>query len=66
MFDVNPLGKDILHPGNFVKEFGHLEIAEVLSIQNFNKSLVEDVKSGKFDCSSKFPSHDHKSFDTDF
>lgn len=49
LFDINIHKRGFVLPRNFVKHFGHLQIAEVVYEGNFNKQFVQDVWDGKFD-----------------
>jgi hypothetical protein len=49
LFDVNPLQKNFLSPKDFLKHFGHLHIPDVVYEGNYNKQLIEDVRTGKYD-----------------
>jgi len=48
LFDVNPIGKGFIEPREFVDNFGHLGIPEVIHIGNMTKGFVNDVKENKF------------------
>jgi hypothetical protein len=54
-FDVNPIGKDILGPKDFLDNFGHLKIAEHIYTGNLNEELIEQVRKEKIDLESKYP-----------
>jgi hypothetical protein len=46
MFDVSPLGRGILPPAEFLKLFGHLEIAKFLGIVDWNHDYADRVRCG--------------------
>lgn len=48
LFDVEIHKKGMVLPRDFVKDFGHLKIAEVIYEGNFCKQFVQDVKEGKY------------------
>lgn len=48
LFDVNVHKKGFLLPRDFIKKFGHLEIAEVVYEGNFGPAFVKDVWEGKY------------------
>jgi hypothetical protein len=48
LIDINPHKKGILVPRDFVRIFGHLDIAKVVYEGNFNEQFVEDVRAGKY------------------
>jgi hypothetical protein len=49
LFDVNPYKKGILEPKEYLKIFGHLDIAKLLYHGKVNKEFVESVKNGELD-----------------
>ena len=49
LFDVNPYKKGIISPFEFIDNFGHLHIPEIVYEGNYNKQLVYDVRDGKYD-----------------
>lgn len=49
LIDVNIHKKGFVLPRDFVKHFGHLDIAEVVYEGNFSKQFVQDVREGKYD-----------------
>lgn len=49
LFDVNVHKKGFLLPRDFLKNFGHLPIAEVVYEGNFGPAFVKDVWEGKYD-----------------
>ena len=49
LFDVNQYKKGTIDPFEFVKNFGHLHIPEVVHRGNYNKQLVYDVQNGLYD-----------------
>jgi len=53
LFDVNPNKKGFLGPKQFLDEFGHLEVAELLGVENVTEDLKQAVRSGEYDCRSK-------------
>lgn len=54
LFDVNPLRKNFLPAKQFIDIFGHLKIAENISIVNFGPQLIDDVRNEKFSVESSF------------
>lgn len=54
LFDVNPNKKGFLSPSEFIDCFGHLEIAECISREKLDQEFIDQVKSGSYDCSSKY------------
>lgn len=48
LIDINLTRKGIVLPRDFVRNFGHLKIAEVIYEGNFNQQFVQDVKDGKY------------------
>jgi len=48
LFDVNPIGKGFIEPREFVDNFGHLGIPDVIHIGNMTNGFVNDVKQNKF------------------
>jgi hypothetical protein len=48
LFDVDIIKKGFVLPRDFLKDFGHLRIAEPVYEGNFNKEFVEKVKDGHF------------------
>lgn len=46
--DVGIHKKGIMLPRDFVKTFGHLDIADVIYEGNFNRQFVEDVRNGEY------------------
>lgn len=54
LFDVNPLKKGFLSPRQFVNLFGHLPVAEVVTEANFGPQLIDQIRHGKIDLTSKF------------
>jgi len=49
LFDVNLHKKGIMFPRDFIKIFGHLDIAEVVYEGNFGNDFRQDVINGKYD-----------------
>lgn len=49
IIDINIHKKGIILPGDFIKDFGHLEIPKVVYRGNFNKQFISDVKEGKYE-----------------
>jgi hypothetical protein len=49
LFDVNQFRRGIIPPREFVDNFGEFGIPRIVYIGNYNKSLVLDVRSGKYD-----------------
>lgn len=48
LFDVSPYKKGILGPKEFLKLFGHLNIAPYLGQHKWTRGLVESVSNGEF------------------
>jgi hypothetical protein len=48
LIDVEVYKRGIVLPSDFVKDFGHLKIAEVVYRGNFGPQFVQDVKEGKY------------------
>ncbi len=48
LFDVNPIGKGFIEPKEFVDNFGHLGIPEIIHIGDMTNEFVNDVKQNKF------------------
>jgi hypothetical protein len=48
VFDVNIHKKGFMTPRDFLKTFGHLNIARIVYEGNFNKQFIQDVKDGKW------------------
>ena len=46
LFDINPYKRGILYPAEYLKLFGHLDIAKLLYRGNANHDFVESVKNG--------------------
>ena len=49
LFDVNMFQKGWVKPKDFIDNFNHLGIPRLMYHGNFNRSLISDVKEGKFD-----------------
>lgn len=49
IIDVNVHKKGFVLPNDFIKDFGHLNIPQVVYQGNFNKQFVQDVREGKYD-----------------
>ena len=49
LFDVSKYKKGWVKPKDFINDFGHLGIPELVYYGNFNKKLIRDVKEGEFD-----------------
>jgi hypothetical protein len=49
LFDVAFHKKGIISPYEFLDNFGHLDIPDVIYDGNYNKQLVFDVRDGKYD-----------------
>lgn len=49
LFDVSPLRKGIMPPGEFLKLFGHLDIATFLGVENWNHEYVARVRAGEIE-----------------
>jgi len=50
LFDVNMVQKDKwVKPKDFIKNYNHLGIPRLIYHDNFNRSLIRDVKEGKYD-----------------
>jgi hypothetical protein len=49
MFDVVQFQKGFVKPKDFINDFSHLHIPDVIYSGEFDLDLVEDVKSGKYD-----------------
>lgn len=54
LFDVNVHKKGLMSPREFLNEFGHLEIAELLDKKHIDDEFISEVRSGIFNCSSKY------------
>lgn len=54
LFDVNIHKKGLMSPREFLDDFGHLEVAEVLDKRVIDDEFVAQVRDGSFDCSSKY------------
>ena len=48
LIDVDITRKGIVLPKDFIRNFGHLRIPEVIYEGNFNKQFVQDIKDGKY------------------
>lgn len=48
IFDINQYKKGFINPFEFVKNFGNLDIPEIIYEGEFNMNLVDDVKNNKF------------------
>ncbi len=48
LIDVCPLTKGIIPPRQFIKDFGHLHIPEIIYEGNFNKEFISDVREGHY------------------
>jgi hypothetical protein len=55
LFDVNPITKGMLGPKEFLDEFGHLQVAEMIYQGNLNEEIIAAVKESKYDFVSKYP-----------
>lgn len=49
LFDVNQFKKGWVKPSDFIDNFNHLGIPRLMYHGNFNRSLINDVKTGVFD-----------------
>jgi hypothetical protein len=49
LIDVNPHRKGYLAPRKFIKDFGHLQIPQVVYEGNFNRDFIRAVRQGEFD-----------------
>lgn len=49
LFDVMSDRGDILHPREFIDNFGHLDIPRILYVGNYNKEMIERVRQGKME-----------------
>lgn len=49
LFDVQIHKKGLLGPREFLKTFGHLEVAKVVYEGNLNPSFIDDVKNSRYD-----------------
>lgn len=49
LFDIHIPGRGFIPPNDFVAHFGHLDIAKVLYEGPFSKTVIEDVRSGKYE-----------------
>lgn len=47
LFDVNVHKRGLMLPRDFVRTFGHLDVAKVIYDGNFNKQFISDVRDGK-------------------
>ncbi len=54
LFDINIHKKGIMGPKDFIDTFGHLKIAECIFQGNMGPELIENVRKGRLDCSSKY------------
>jgi len=48
LFDVLLPKKGFVHPKDFIKNFGHLDIPKLIYEGNFNKSFMKDVEDNVF------------------
>jgi hypothetical protein len=48
LFDVSMYKKGWVKPKDFIENFSHLDIPRLIYYGNFNRSLINDVKDGKF------------------
>lgn len=48
LFDVNIHKKGFVGPRDFIRNFGHLPIAQVIYEGNLNEEFIRDVKEGKY------------------
>lgn len=48
IFDINQYKRGIITPYEFVNNFGHLDIPEVIYEGKYTKELVEDIKRNKY------------------
>jgi hypothetical protein len=48
LFEVDLYKKGILKAGEFIKDFGHLDIPEVIYEGNLNMTFINDVKENKY------------------
>jgi hypothetical protein len=53
-FDVNPVGKGIISPKEFLDHFGHLKVAELVYQGNMGEQLVQDVRKENFSLESSY------------
>jgi hypothetical protein len=49
LFDVSMFQKGWVKPKDFIDNFNHLGIPRLIYYGNFNRSLINDVREGKFD-----------------
>lgn len=49
LFDVNPNKKGFLGPKEFLDEFGHLKVAELIEFGHMNDELINHVRTENFD-----------------
>ena len=55
LFDINIYKMGILGPKEFLENFGHLDVAEVVSYTNLNQEFINDIREGKIQFESKKP-----------
>lgn len=48
LFDVNINKRGFVSPENFVKDFGHIDVAKVIYQGEFSEEFVQDVRNGKY------------------
>ena len=48
LFDISQYKKGIISPGEFIKNFGHLDIPDIIHQGLLTEEFIEDVKSNKF------------------
>ena len=54
LFDVNLHKKGILSPKEFIENFGHLKVAELVFEGELNQEIIQKIKNSELDCSSKY------------
>lgn len=54
LFDINLHKKGMLGPKEFLDTVGHLKVAELVFQGNLGEELIQNVKNGILDCSSKY------------
>lgn len=53
LFDVNIHKKGLLSPKEFLDDFGHLEVAELLERRHLDDEFIAQIRSSEYDCTSK-------------
>lgn len=54
LFDVNPHKKGLMSPKEFIDTFSHLKVAEYIFKGNMGEELIQNVRNGTLDCTSKY------------